>query len=157
MCDAAGLPLAVGITGGNRHDSIMLEPLLDGLRPVKGRGPEGRRYVGLEVLTNAQLRALPNGSSEEVTSLKRSPPRLHTDHVVPSSSTTSTDATGRLRPARSIEFGLAQADGVSGGGVASVVDTSTRMSVVDASTRVSGARGPQDCDVTRLGHHSAGS
>ncbi len=51
MCDAAGLPLAVGITGANRHDSIMLEPLLDGLRPVKGLrgqpGPPRRRPVKL--------------------------------------------------------------------------------------------------------------
>ena len=35
---ADGLPLAVAITGANRHDSMLVEPILGGLVPVKGRG-----------------------------------------------------------------------------------------------------------------------
>lgn len=33
-----GLPLAVAITGANRHDSLLGEPILDGRAPVKGPG-----------------------------------------------------------------------------------------------------------------------
>jgi transposase len=32
------LPLAIAITGANRHDSMLVEPILDRLRPVKGTG-----------------------------------------------------------------------------------------------------------------------
>jgi transposase len=39
LVTADGLPLAVAITGANRHDSMVVEPILDGLAPVKGRGP----------------------------------------------------------------------------------------------------------------------
>ncbi len=42
LVDATGIPLAVALTGGNRHDVTQLVPLLDQLhaRPVKGRrGP----------------------------------------------------------------------------------------------------------------------
>ncbi len=43
MCNAAGLPLAVSVSGANRHDSMLLEPLLGGLPAVKGkRGRPGR-------------------------------------------------------------------------------------------------------------------
>ena len=38
LVTADGLPLAVAITGANRHDSMLVEPILDGLSPVKGRG-----------------------------------------------------------------------------------------------------------------------
>ncbi|MGQ1798046.1 IS5 family transposase [Kocuria oceani] len=38
LVTADGLPLAVAITGANRHDSMLVEPILDGLAPVKGRG-----------------------------------------------------------------------------------------------------------------------
>jgi transposase len=38
--DAAGLPLAVAVSGANRHDSMLVEPLLDQIAGVKtGRGP----------------------------------------------------------------------------------------------------------------------
>jgi transposase len=38
LVTADGLPLAVAISGANRHDSILVEPILDRLAPVKGRG-----------------------------------------------------------------------------------------------------------------------
>ncbi|WP_431606321.1 IS5 family transposase [Kocuria rosea] len=38
LVTADGLPLAVAISGANRHDSMLVEPILDGLAPVKGRG-----------------------------------------------------------------------------------------------------------------------
>jgi transposase len=38
LVTADGLPLAVAITGANRHDSMLVEPILDSLSPVKGRG-----------------------------------------------------------------------------------------------------------------------
>ena len=38
LVTAHGLPLAVAITGANRHDSMRVEPVLGGLSPVKGRG-----------------------------------------------------------------------------------------------------------------------
>jgi transposase len=39
LVDASGIPLAVALTGGNRHDVTQLIPLLDDLhaRPVKGK------------------------------------------------------------------------------------------------------------------------
>src|SRR3954451_23822411 len=39
LVDATGIPLAVALTGGNRHDVTQLIPLLDDLhaRPVKGK------------------------------------------------------------------------------------------------------------------------
>ena len=39
LVTADGLPLAVAVTGANRHDSMLVEPILDGLAPVKGPGP----------------------------------------------------------------------------------------------------------------------
>jgi transposase len=49
LVTADGLPLAVAITGANRHDSMLVEPILDQLRPVKGtgRGRPRRRPVKL--------------------------------------------------------------------------------------------------------------
>jgi transposase len=38
LVTADGPPLAVAITGANRHDVMLVEPILDGLTPVKGRG-----------------------------------------------------------------------------------------------------------------------
>ena len=35
--DAAGLPLAVALTGGNRNDVTQLLPLVDGITPVAGK------------------------------------------------------------------------------------------------------------------------
>ena len=35
--DAAGLPLAVALTGGNRNDVTQLLPLVDGIAPVPGK------------------------------------------------------------------------------------------------------------------------
>ena len=35
---ADGPPLAVAITGADRHDSMLMEPILDRLTPVKDRG-----------------------------------------------------------------------------------------------------------------------
>lgn len=43
------MPLAVAITGANRYDSMLVEPILNGLAPVKsrGRGRPRRRPVKL--------------------------------------------------------------------------------------------------------------
>jgi transposase len=35
--DAAGVPLAVALTGGNRNDITQLLPLVDGITPVAGK------------------------------------------------------------------------------------------------------------------------
>ncbi|HJS96453.1 MAG TPA: IS5 family transposase [Solirubrobacteraceae bacterium] len=44
LTDANGVPLAVTLTGGNRHDSTQLLPLLDAVGGVRGRrGPPRRR------------------------------------------------------------------------------------------------------------------
>lgn len=47
LTDRAGLPLHIEISGANRHDSIFVEPVLDGMVPVKGvgRGRPRRRPV----------------------------------------------------------------------------------------------------------------
>lgn len=37
LTDAGGLPLALALTGGNRHDVTQLLPLLDGVAPVAGK------------------------------------------------------------------------------------------------------------------------
>ena len=37
LVDAAGLPLAVALTGGNRNDITQLLPLVDGITPVPGK------------------------------------------------------------------------------------------------------------------------
>jgi transposase len=37
LVDAAGLPLAVALTGGNRNDVTQLLPLVDGIAPVPGK------------------------------------------------------------------------------------------------------------------------
>ena len=37
LVDAAGVPLAVGLTGGNRNDVTQLLPLVDGITPVPGK------------------------------------------------------------------------------------------------------------------------
>jgi transposase len=42
LVDATGLPINIALSGANRHDSIMLEPLLDGLTGVKTRPGPGR-------------------------------------------------------------------------------------------------------------------
>jgi transposase len=49
LVTADGLPLAVAISGANRHDSVLVEPILDRLPPVKGvgRGRPRRRPVKL--------------------------------------------------------------------------------------------------------------
>lgn len=43
VCDAAGLPLAVAVTGANRHDSMLIEPMLDALPAVQHRRGRPRR------------------------------------------------------------------------------------------------------------------
>ncbi len=37
LVDAAGVPLAVALTGGNRNDITQLLPLVDGIMPVAER------------------------------------------------------------------------------------------------------------------------
>ena len=43
IVDGQGIPLAVILTGGNRHDSTQLIPLVDKIRPVRGRRGRPRR------------------------------------------------------------------------------------------------------------------
>jgi transposase len=45
LVDAAGLPLNVLVSGANRHDSMLVEPILDGMPAIKrgGRGHPRRR------------------------------------------------------------------------------------------------------------------
>jgi len=37
LCDGAGIPLAISLTGGQRNDVTQLLPLVDGVGPVRGR------------------------------------------------------------------------------------------------------------------------
>jgi transposase len=37
ITDSAGVPLAISLTGGNRHNVTQLLPLIDGIGPVKGK------------------------------------------------------------------------------------------------------------------------
>jgi transposase len=37
ICDPSGIPLAISLTGGNRHDVTQLLPLVDGVGPVRGK------------------------------------------------------------------------------------------------------------------------
>ncbi|SDP97424.1 Transposase, partial [Actinopolyspora xinjiangensis] len=43
ICDGGGIPLAVILTGGNRHDSTQLLPLVEAIPPVRGRRGRPRR------------------------------------------------------------------------------------------------------------------
>ncbi len=43
LVDATGIPLAWALTGGNRHDSTQLIPLLDRVPPVRGKVGRPRR------------------------------------------------------------------------------------------------------------------
>jgi hypothetical protein len=47
LTDASGIPLASSLTGGNRNDVIRLIPLLDKVRPVRGRVGRPRRRPDL--------------------------------------------------------------------------------------------------------------
>ena len=43
ITDGAGIPLAVRLTGGNRHDVTQLLPLIEAIPPVRGRRGRPRR------------------------------------------------------------------------------------------------------------------
>ena len=43
ITDGAGIPLAVTLTGGNRHDVTQLLPLIEAIPPVRGRRGRPRR------------------------------------------------------------------------------------------------------------------
>jgi hypothetical protein len=43
LTDGGGIPLAVSLTGGNRHDVTQLMPLLAAVPPVRGRRGRPRR------------------------------------------------------------------------------------------------------------------
>ncbi|MBM7820367.1 transposase [Cellulosimicrobium cellulans] len=48
LTDANGLPLVVGVSAANLHDSLAAEPMVRGIPPVKSRrGPRRRRLVKL--------------------------------------------------------------------------------------------------------------
>ena len=44
LVDAAGVPLAVTLTGGNRNDITQLLPLVDGIAPLAGRVGRPRQW-----------------------------------------------------------------------------------------------------------------
>ena len=48
ICDRTGLPLSLGISGANLHDSLGLQPLVRGIPPLRSRrGPRRRRPAKL--------------------------------------------------------------------------------------------------------------
>lgn len=48
ICDRNGLPISVGISGANLHDSQALIPLMGGIPPIRSRfGPRRRRPAKL--------------------------------------------------------------------------------------------------------------
>jgi transposase len=49
LVDRTGLPLNLAVSGANRHDSMLVEPILDSMPPIKGvgRGHPRRRPVKL--------------------------------------------------------------------------------------------------------------
>ncbi|MFJ9574769.1 IS5 family transposase [Streptomyces sp. NPDC101191] len=48
ICDRNGLPLSLGISGANMHDSLGLEPLVRGIPPIRSRrGPRRRKPAKL--------------------------------------------------------------------------------------------------------------
>ena len=48
LSDANGLPMVVGVTAANTHDSVMFIPLLDGIPAIRSRrGPRRRRPAKL--------------------------------------------------------------------------------------------------------------
>jgi transposase len=48
ICDRNGLPLSIGISGANLHDSQALVPLMRGIPPIRSRyGPRRRRPAKL--------------------------------------------------------------------------------------------------------------
>ena len=46
LSDANGLPLVVGITAANTHDSVMFVPLLDGIPAIRSRREPRRHRPG---------------------------------------------------------------------------------------------------------------
>jgi transposase len=46
LADANGLPLVVGVTAANTHDSVMLQPLVMGIPQVRSRRGPSRRKPG---------------------------------------------------------------------------------------------------------------
>ncbi|GGL46423.1 hypothetical protein GCM10011588_71540 [Nocardia jinanensis] len=46
ITDGGGVPLAVTLTGGNRHDLTQLVPLIEAVPPVRGRRGRPRRRPG---------------------------------------------------------------------------------------------------------------
>ena len=49
LVDATGLPLNIAVSGANRHDSMLVEPILDSMPAIKrgGRGHPRRRPLKL--------------------------------------------------------------------------------------------------------------
>jgi transposase len=61
IADRGGLPLSVGISAANTHDSKALEPLVGGIPPIRSRrGPRRRRpakFYADKAYDHAHLRA----------------------------------------------------------------------------------------------------
>jgi transposase len=63
ICDRNGLPLSLGISGANTHDSQGLEPLVRGIPPIRSRrGPRRRRPEKLRADKGYDYDHLPDGS-----------------------------------------------------------------------------------------------
>ncbi|GAA3017500.1 hypothetical protein GCM10017559_46730 [Streptosporangium longisporum] len=43
ICDGNGIPLVVGLGGGNRNDILQLIPLIEAIPPVRGKVGRPRR------------------------------------------------------------------------------------------------------------------
>ena len=43
MVDAKGIPLALRLSGANRHDSMLFEEMLDAIEPIKQRRGRPRK------------------------------------------------------------------------------------------------------------------
>lgn len=41
LTDRSGLPLSIGISAANTHDSLGLEPLVRGIPPIRSVAPDG--------------------------------------------------------------------------------------------------------------------
>ena len=46
MVDAKGIPLALRLSGANRHDSMLFEEMLDAIEPIKHRRGRPRKRPG---------------------------------------------------------------------------------------------------------------
>jgi transposase len=76
ICDRNGLPLSVGISGANLHDSQALIPLMRGIPPIRSRyGPRRRRPAKLHADKGYDFDHLPQLATATTDSASHCPPR----------------------------------------------------------------------------------